>query len=135
MAVVDGSGLPIGLHVDSAQPHEITLAEATLQTISVPRKRGRPRTRPKALVADKAYDSADFRCKLRRRGISGAGARSQSADARSASEQATANAGKSSAASVGWITAVAWWCAMIVTCISTVRFVSSPSFLGALTEF
>jgi transposase len=69
MAVVDGTGLPIGLHVDSAQPHEITLAEPTLQTISVPRQRGRPRTRPKELVADKAYDSADFRRNLRRRGI------------------------------------------------------------------
>ncbi len=69
MAVVVGNGLPIGLHVDSAQPHELTLAEPTLRTISVPRKRGRPKTRPKELVADKAYDSADFRRSLRRRGI------------------------------------------------------------------
>jgi transposase len=69
MAVVDGNGLPIGLHVDSAQPHELTLAEPTLQTISVPRKRGRPKTRPKELVADKAYDSTEFRRKLRHRGI------------------------------------------------------------------
>jgi hypothetical protein len=69
MVVVDGSGLPIGLHVDSAQPHELILAKPTLQTISVPRKRGRPKTRPKALVTDKAYDRADFRRKLRRRGI------------------------------------------------------------------
>jgi transposase len=69
MAVVDGNGLPIGLHVDSAQPHELTLAEPTLLTISVPQQRGRPKTRPKELVADKAYDSAEFRRKLRRRGI------------------------------------------------------------------
>ena len=69
MTVVDGNGLPIGLHVDSAQPHEITLAEPTLLTIHVPQPRGRPKTRPKELVADKAYDSADFRRKLRRRGI------------------------------------------------------------------
>lgn len=69
MVVVDGNGLPIGLHVASAQPHELTLAEATLQTICVPQKRGRPKTRPKELVADKAYDSAEFRHKLRRRGI------------------------------------------------------------------
>ncbi len=69
MVVVDGNGLPIGLHVDSAQPHEITLAAPTMQTISVPRRRGRPRTRPKELVADKAYDSADLRRQLRRRGI------------------------------------------------------------------
>jgi transposase len=35
----------------------------------VPQKRGRPKTRPKEEVADKAYDSADFRRKLRKRGI------------------------------------------------------------------
>jgi transposase len=69
MVVTDGHGLPIGLHVDSAQPHESTLAETTLQTIRVPQQRGRPKTRPKELVADKADDSTDFRRKLRRRGI------------------------------------------------------------------
>lgn len=69
MVVTEGNGLPIGLHVDSAQPHESTLAETTLQTIRVPQKCGRPKTRPKELVADKAYDSADFRRRLRRRGI------------------------------------------------------------------
>jgi hypothetical protein len=36
MVVTEGNGLPIGLHVDSAQPHERTLAEVTLQTIRVP---------------------------------------------------------------------------------------------------
>lgn len=69
MVVVDGAGLPIGWHVDSAQPHEITLAEPTLHTIAVPRRRGRPKTQPNELVADKAYDSAAFRRQLRRRGI------------------------------------------------------------------
>lgn len=69
MVVVDGNGLPLGLHVTSAQPHESTLAEPTLQTIAVPQPRGRPKTRPKEVVADKADDSAAFRQKLRRRGI------------------------------------------------------------------
>lgn len=70
MIVADGNGLPIGLLVASAQPHESTLAEATLQTIRVPRRgRGRPKTRPKELVADKAYDSRAFRQGLRHRGI------------------------------------------------------------------
>jgi transposase len=69
MVVVDGTGVPIGLHVDSAQPHERTLAEATVRTIRVPRNRGRPRTRPNELVADKAYDCAALRNDLRRRGI------------------------------------------------------------------
>jgi transposase len=69
MVVTDGHGLSIGLHVDRAQPHESTLAETTLQTIRVPQQRGRPKTRPKELIADKAYDSAEFRRKLRRHGI------------------------------------------------------------------
>ena len=69
MTVVDGKGLPIGLFICSAQPHEIRLAQATLATISVPRAVGRPRTRPERLVADKAYDSRAFRKYLRQRGI------------------------------------------------------------------
>jgi transposase len=69
MLVVDGNGLPIGLYLDSAQPHEITLADKTLKTIRVPQKRGRSRTRPKSLAADKAYDSRTFRTELRKRGI------------------------------------------------------------------
>lgn len=40
MAVVDGTGIPIGLHMDNAQPHERTLAEPTVQTIRVPRNCG-----------------------------------------------------------------------------------------------
>lgn len=53
----------------SAQPHERTRAEPTLQTIGVAQKRGRPRPRPQEVVADKASDSADVRRKWRRRGI------------------------------------------------------------------
>ncbi len=37
--VVEEDSLPIGLHVDNAQPHEITLAEVALQTVRVPQKR------------------------------------------------------------------------------------------------
>jgi transposase len=69
MVVADGRGLPIGLHVASARPHECTLAEPTLATISVPQRRGRPRTRPRELIADRGYDSQVFRQQLRRRGI------------------------------------------------------------------
>ncbi len=69
MVVAEGHGLPIGLHVASAQPHESVLAEPTLATVKVPRRRGRPRTRPKELVADRGYDSRAFRQRLRRRGI------------------------------------------------------------------
>jgi len=67
--VADGQGLPIGLYVDSARPHESQLVGATLATVRVPQRRGRPRTRRKEWVADRAYDSQAIRQRLRRRGI------------------------------------------------------------------
>jgi transposase len=69
MLVADATGLPIGLQLASARPHEVTLAVATLNTVRVPRRRGRPRQRPRELAADKAYDSKGFRHWLRCRGI------------------------------------------------------------------
>jgi transposase len=69
MLVVDGNGVPLGFHLDSAACAEVRLAERTLDTIRVMRPRGRPRQRPKKLVADRGYDSKGFRCALRRRGI------------------------------------------------------------------
>ena len=69
MVVVDGQGVPLGLLVASAQRAEIKLAEPTLATIHVPQHRGRPKTRPQELVADKGYDSQAFREWLRCRGI------------------------------------------------------------------
>jgi hypothetical protein len=69
MVIADGRGLPIGLHVDSARPHESQLAETALATVRVPRPRGRPRIRPKEVVADKACDSREFRRYLRPPGI------------------------------------------------------------------
>ena len=71
MLVTDGNGLPLGLCVASANRHELKLAVPTLQTVRVPRRgRGRPRQRPKELVADKAYDSKCFRQWLRSKGSS-----------------------------------------------------------------
>jgi transposase len=69
MLVVDGNGLPLGFHLDSANKAEVKLAEETLDTIRVVRPRGRPKQRPEKLVADRGYDSAAFRQTLRRRGI------------------------------------------------------------------
>jgi transposase len=43
--------------------------QAVLQQISIPAKRGRPRTRAKEIVADKSYDAAYIRKMLRQRGI------------------------------------------------------------------
>jgi transposase len=69
MLVVDGNGLPLGFHLDSANKAEVTLAEQTLDAIRVSRPRGRPKRRPDKLVADRGYDSSAFRAALRRRGI------------------------------------------------------------------
>jgi transposase len=69
MLAVDGHGTPLGVQVASAQKAEVQLAESTLATIRVPRKRGRARSRPKEVVADRAYDSQPLRQRLRRRGI------------------------------------------------------------------
>ena len=69
MLVVDGNGLPLGFHLDSANTAEVKLAEQTLDTIRVARPRGRPKRRPEKLVADRGYDSSAVRAALRHRGI------------------------------------------------------------------
>jgi transposase len=67
MVVVDGTGIPLGIHVTSASPAEVTLVDATLKTIRV--RRGRRLRRPTRLIADRAYDSDALRERLARRGI------------------------------------------------------------------
>src|ERR671916_2830142 len=70
MLVTNGNGLPIGFELASASYHEVKLAVPTLQSVRVPRRtRGRPKQRPKELVADKAYDSKRFRRWLRSKNI------------------------------------------------------------------
>jgi transposase len=69
MLVTDGNGLPLGFHLESASRAEVRLAQQTLDTIKVARPHGRPKQRPKKLVADRGYDSGGFRQELRRRGI------------------------------------------------------------------
>ena len=60
----------MGKQLESASPGEATLAEKTLNQISVPRGgRGRPQKRPLRVIADKAYDSDPLRWRLLRRGI------------------------------------------------------------------
>ena len=54
----------------SASPAEVTLLEAALATIRVPRNGpGRPKSKPTRVIADRAYDSDPLRDRLRRRGI------------------------------------------------------------------
>jgi transposase len=70
MLVTDGNGLPIGFELASAKHHEVKLAVTTLNSVRVPRGGGgRPKQRPKELVADKAYDSKSLRQWLRSKGI------------------------------------------------------------------
>ena len=60
MVVVDGQGMPIGLKLTSATPHESTLIN-TLDTIRVPRKgKGRPRKRFPRLIYDRAPTDTSF---------------------------------------------------------------------------
>lgn len=70
MVVVDGTGIPLGIHVTSATPAEVTLVEPTLTTIQVPRGGGgAPRRNPGRLIGDRGFDSDPLRRRLARRGI------------------------------------------------------------------
>lgn len=70
MVVVDGQGVPLGSQLTSASPGEVTLAESTLDMISVARGgSGRPQKRPLRVIADRAYDSDPLRWRLIKRGI------------------------------------------------------------------
>jgi len=70
MVLVDGQGIPLGAQLASASPAEVSLAESTLAQVKVPAwGRGRPRQKPRRVIADRAYDSDPLRERLRRRGI------------------------------------------------------------------
>ncbi len=60
-ALVDGAGLPIVVSLTPGQAGDNPMALPLLDAIRVPRKRGRPRTRPDELRADKAYSSRQVR--------------------------------------------------------------------------
>lgn len=67
MVVVDGEGVPLGIHVTSASPGEVTLLDTTLNTVRVPRRGRRPPLT--TLVGDMAFDSDPARQRLAARGI------------------------------------------------------------------
>ena len=70
MVVADGQGVPLGVELASASPHEVTLIEPLLAQISVPRNgAGRPRSRFPRLIYDRAADSDPLRDRLAKRGI------------------------------------------------------------------
>jgi hypothetical protein len=55
MLVTDGNGIPIGFHLESASPAEVKLANLTLETVRVRTCKRQFKTRPRLLVADRAY--------------------------------------------------------------------------------
>jgi transposase len=62
MAIADGAGLPLAIHVESAAPHEVTLVAPTLATCFVDEQ-------PERLIGDKAYDSDPLDARLAAEGI------------------------------------------------------------------
>ena len=70
MVLVDGQGIPLGVHLSPANRAESQLAEETLACVAVPRAGpGRPKQNPLRIVADRGYDSVKLWERLRRRGI------------------------------------------------------------------
>jgi transposase len=68
--LVDGAGRPLVVLVGAGQAHDGPVLEHLLAHLKVQRgRRGRPRTRPERVRADKAYSSRATRATLRRRGI------------------------------------------------------------------
>ena len=63
LVVADGQGVPLGVHLASASPAEVTLIEATLDVSLL------PQGQPVRLIADRAYDSDPLRDRLADRGI------------------------------------------------------------------
>lgn len=58
IVVVNGQGVPLLAHLDSASPSEVTLLETTIDKITVLRAgRGRSRKESKRIIADKGYGS------------------------------------------------------------------------------
>ena len=58
MAVADRHGLPVSVCVESATPHEVTLATSTLLQMVVP-------DAPQNLIGDNAYDSDHLDAELK----------------------------------------------------------------------
>jgi len=62
MVLVDGQGLPLGMHLSSASPSEGRLAEATVKARVTRRK-------PARIIADKGYDWRALWLRMRQLGI------------------------------------------------------------------
>ena len=68
--LTDGQGVPLSAHITGANRHDSTQLRTLVQSVPPVRgKRGRPRRRPKALLADRAYDAEPHRRWLRAKHI------------------------------------------------------------------
>jgi transposase len=68
--VVDGRGLPLAVLLTAGQAGDNPQLLPLLDAIAVPRHgRGRPRSKPTHLIADRGYSHPSTRAALRRRGI------------------------------------------------------------------
>ncbi|MCP8316390.1 MAG: IS5 family transposase [archaeon] len=68
-AAVSGEGLPLSIVIGLGSEHDSKRFVDALDGIWVKVGRGRPRTRPKEVVADSAYDAKRIRLFLKGRGI------------------------------------------------------------------
>ena len=69
-SVVDAQGMPLAVSVTGANTSERDQTIKMLDGIEIKTgRRGRPKTRPKQLAADKGYDSKELRRELRSRGV------------------------------------------------------------------
>lgn len=62
MALADSNGMPIGIEISSASPHEVTLVEITLEARFID-------ALPERLIGDGAYDSDPLDEELAEKGI------------------------------------------------------------------
>lgn len=67
--VCDGNGNPLSAVVSAGHRHDCAFFAEVLNSVLVPQDRGRPRTRPEVVIADKGYDGAPIRSYLRKRAI------------------------------------------------------------------
>jgi hypothetical protein len=68
MVLADGSGTPLGIHVEKASPAKVKLLEPTLKNGRIDGRRA-GRHKPKRLIADRSYDSNAVRALLVKRDI------------------------------------------------------------------
>lgn len=70
MVLSDGQGIPMTALLESASVNEVQLVEPMVRRVRIPRRgRGRPRTRLRRLIYDKAADSDPLRKRLKSVGL------------------------------------------------------------------